>query len=70
MIAAWTAYTATATGLQDPQAAGIAAANLLTGRTRLEALLGLVDPDLVEDRAIVDLVEGLAESFAAAGNLS
>jgi fructuronate reductase len=70
MIAAWTAYTATATGLQDPQAAGIAAANLLTGRARLEALLGLVDPDLVEDRAIVDLVEGLAESFAAAGNLS
>ena len=70
MIAAWSAYTATATGLQDPQAADIAAANLLTGRARLEALLGLVDPDLVADAAIVDLVEGLAETFAAAGNLS
>ncbi|MHA7167911.1 mannitol dehydrogenase family protein [Arthrobacter bambusae] len=70
MIAAWSAYTATATSLQDPQAAEIAAANLLTGRARLEALLGLVDPDLVADAAIVDLVEGLAESFAAAGNLS
>ncbi|GAA3311324.1 mannitol dehydrogenase family protein [Arthrobacter ramosus] len=70
MIAAWSAYTATATGLQDPQAADIAAANLLTGRARLEALLGLVDPDLVADAAIVDLVERLAETFAAAGNLS
>ena len=69
MIAAWTAYTATATGLQDPQAADIAAANLLPGRARLEALLGLVDPDLVADAGIVDLVERLAESFAAAGNL-
>ncbi len=70
MIAAWSAYTATVTGLQDPQAADIAAANLLTGRARLEALLGLVDPDLVADAAIVDLIEGLAETFAAAGNLS
>jgi fructuronate reductase len=70
MIAAWTAYTATATGLQDPQAADIAAANLLTGRVRLEALLGLVDPDLVADAAIVELVERLAETFAVAGNLS
>lgn len=70
MIAAWSAYTATATGLQDPQAEDITAANLLTGRARLEALLGLVDPDLVADAAIVDLVEGLAETFAVAGKLS
>lgn len=70
MIAAWSAYTATATGLQDPLAEDIAAANLLTGRARVEALLGLVDPDLVADAGIVDLVEGLAGTFAAAGNLS
>ena len=70
MIAAWSAYTATATGLQDPLAEDIAAANLLTGRARLEALLGLVDPDLVGDAGIVDLVDGLAETFAAAGNFS
>ncbi|MGO4582341.1 mannitol dehydrogenase family protein [Arthrobacter sp. 2RAF6] len=70
MIAAWTAYTDTATGLQDPQAAGIAAANALSGRARLEALLGLVDPDLVADPAIVDLVEGMAETFAGVGNPS
>lgn len=70
MIAAWTAYTATAATVQDPLATDIAAANLLTGRARLEALLGLVDPELVADAAVVDLVEGLAESFAAAGNLN
>ncbi|MDQ0031721.1 mannitol dehydrogenase family protein [Arthrobacter bambusae] len=70
MLAAWTAYTATASGLQDPLAEDIAAANLLTGRARLEALLRLVDPDLVADAAIVDLVEGLLDTFAAAGNLS
>lgn len=69
MLAAWTAYTATATGLQDPLAADIAAANRLAGRPRIEALLGLVDPELVSDAAIVELVEGLAESFTAAGNL-
>ncbi|MHC6221753.1 mannitol dehydrogenase family protein [Arthrobacter sp. MMS24-S77] len=68
MIAAWTAYTATATGLQDPLAADIAAANLLPGRARLEALLGLVDPELAADTAIVGLVEGLADTFAGVGN--
>ena len=70
MIAAWTAYTATATVLQDPLAEDIAAANLLTGRARLEALLGLLDPGLVADAAIVDLVDGLAETFAVAGKLT
>ncbi|WAH99621.1 mannitol dehydrogenase family protein [Arthrobacter sp. MMS18-M83] len=70
MIAAWSAYTASATGLQDPRAADIVAANALGGRARLEALLGLVDPELAADAGIVDLVEALAETFAAAGNLS
>ncbi|UKA64875.1 mannitol dehydrogenase family protein [Arthrobacter sp. FW306-04-A] len=70
MIAAWSAYTASATGLQDPRAADIAAANALVGRARLEALLGLVDPELAADAGIVDLVEGLAATFATAGNLS
>lgn len=69
MIAAWAAYTATATGLQDPQAAGIAAANVLLGRARLEALLLLLDPELTADAGVVDLVGCLAETFAAAGNL-
>ncbi|GAA4028737.1 mannitol dehydrogenase family protein [Arthrobacter methylotrophus] len=70
MIAAWSAYTATATGLQDPQAADIAAANLLSGRARLEALLDLLDPELGADSGIVELVEGLSETFADAGHLS
>jgi fructuronate reductase len=70
MIAAWAAYTATATGLQDPHAADIAAANLLPGRARLEALLRLVDPELAADPGIVDLIEGLADTFADSGNLS
>lgn len=69
MIAAWAAYTATATGLQDPQAAGIAAANVLLGRARLEALLLLLDPELTADAGVVDLVGCLAETFAVAGNL-
>lgn len=70
MIAAWSAYTASATGLQDPRATDIAAANALPGRARLEALLVLVDPELAADAGIADLVEGLADTFAAAGNFS
>lgn len=69
MIAAWAAYTATATGLQDPQAADIAAANVLLGRARLEALLLLLDPELTADAGVVDLVGCLAETFAVTGNL-
>ncbi|MBO1268098.1 mannitol dehydrogenase family protein [Arthrobacter cavernae] len=70
MIAAWAVFTATATGLQDPLAADIAAANLLQGRARLEALLGMLDPELATDAGITDLVESLSGTFAVAGKLS
>ncbi|MBB6405721.1 fructuronate reductase [Arthrobacter sp. AZCC_0090] len=70
MIAAWSAYTASATGLQDPRAADIAAANLLPGRVRLGALLSLVDPELAADAEIVALVDSLADTFAVVGKVS
>ena len=70
VIAAWTAYTAAGSGIQDLQASGIASANLLEGSARIEALLSLIDADLAADRAVVDLVESLATSFDSAGHLN
>lgn len=63
MIAAWTAYTATATPLQDGQAEAIDSANLLAGTKRIQALLRVLDPALAKDEATVQLVESLQGKF-------
>jgi fructuronate reductase len=69
MIAAWMDYTAAAAELQDPLAAGITAANALSGPERTRALLALVSPELVDPAAkgagpIAALIESLCGTFA------
>ena len=69
MIAAWMDYTAAAAELHDPLAAGITAANALSGPERTRALLVLVSPELVDPAAenggpIVALIENLRGTFA------
>jgi len=63
MIAAWMDFTASGNTLQDPLAGTIAAANQLTGPERTQALLSLLDPVLVQDHAVIELVEKLRGSF-------
>ncbi len=64
MIAAWMDCTAAAAPVQDPLAGEVAAANRLGGTGRIRALLGLVDPALAGEAAVVDLVEDLCGTFA------
>lgn len=64
MIAAWVDYASSVAEVQDPQAAGVAAANRLSGGERVRALLELVDPGLAADRGVVELVLSLSGSFA------
>ncbi|MGM9472943.1 mannitol dehydrogenase family protein [Pseudarthrobacter sp. YS3] len=66
MIAAWMDFSATAENFQDPLATDVAAANLLAGTQRVQALLALVDPAAAADTAVVGLVAGLLGTFAAA----
>jgi fructuronate reductase len=63
MIAAWMDYSAAAAALQDPLADEVAAANRLSGAERTRALLGLVDPALAGDAAVVELIEDLCGTF-------
>ncbi|TNB75798.1 mannitol dehydrogenase family protein [Arthrobacter sp. BB-1] len=62
MIAAWLDYTVGGP-VQDPLAGEVAAANSLTGRERIRALVALVDPALAGDAAAVELIEGLCGTF-------
>ncbi len=63
MIAAWMDYSAAAAAFQDPLADQVAAANRLSGTERIRALLGLVDPALAGDAAVVELIEDLCGTF-------
>ena len=63
MIAAWMDYSAAAAGFQDPLASEAAEANRLSGAERIRALLGLVDPALAGDPAVVELIENLCGTF-------
>ncbi len=63
MIAAWMDYSAAAAAFQDPLADQVAAANRLSGAERIRALLGLVDPALAGDAAVVELIEDLCGTF-------
>ncbi|MDR7084229.1 fructuronate reductase [Arthrobacter ginsengisoli] len=63
MIAAWMDYSAAAAAFHDPLAEEAAAANRLSGTERIRALLGLVDPALAGDAAVVGLLEGLCGTF-------
>ncbi|PNH83669.1 oxidoreductase [Arthrobacter sp. AFG20] len=63
MIAAWMDYSAASAAFQDPLADQVAAANRLSGTERVRALLGLVDPVLAGDAAVVGLVEDLCGTF-------
>ncbi|MDQ0076282.1 mannitol dehydrogenase family protein [Arthrobacter oryzae] len=63
MIAAWMDYSAAAASFQDPLAGKVAAANRLSGAERVRALLGLVDPALAGDAAVVELIEDLCGTF-------
>ncbi|MDQ0864678.1 mannitol dehydrogenase family protein [Arthrobacter globiformis] len=63
MIAAWMDYSAAAAEVQDPLAAGVAAANRLSGAERIQALLKLVDPALAGDSGVVNLIEDLCGTF-------
>ena len=62
MLAAWMDYSAAA-AFQDPLADQVAAANRLGGTERIRALLGLVDPALAGDAAVVELIEDLCGTF-------
>jgi fructuronate reductase len=64
MIAAWMDFTAMAATVHDPLADEVAAANRLVGTGRVRTLLGLVDPALAEDRAIMRLIEELRGTLA------
>ncbi|MBT2594229.1 mannitol dehydrogenase family protein [Arthrobacter sp. ISL-72] len=64
MIAAWMDYGAAAAEFHDPLADEVAAANRLSGTERIRALLGLVDPALAGDAAVVQLIEDLCGTFA------
>jgi fructuronate reductase len=64
MIAAWTDYTrldfpGAGEKLADPLDAEVQAANTLPGTRRIATLLGLLDPGLGEDAAVVSLIESL-----------
>jgi fructuronate reductase len=63
MIAAWMDFTAAAASVLDPLADEVAAANRLSGTGRIRALLGLVDPALAGDAAVVGMIEGLCGTF-------
>jgi fructuronate reductase len=63
MIAAWMDHSAAASVFQDPLADQVAAANRLSGTERISALLGLVDPALAGDAAVVGLIEDLCGTF-------
>jgi fructuronate reductase len=63
MIAAWMDYGAGAATFQDPLADEVAEANRLSGTERIRNLLGLVDPTLARDPAVVDLTENLCGTF-------
>ena len=62
MIAAWMDYTVGGP-VHDPLASEVAAANSLTGRERIRALVALVDPALAGDAAAVELIESLCGTF-------
>ena len=66
MIAAWMDCTARLPPAQDPLAAEVAAANALTGASRIRALLELVDVGLAADAAVVQLVESHTCTLAEA----
>jgi fructuronate reductase len=59
MIAAWIDWVATGPEIQDPAGDSVREAARLSGRERTEALLRLVDAELAEDAAVVELVHGL-----------
>ncbi|WP_429390153.1 mannitol dehydrogenase family protein [Paenarthrobacter sp. TE4293] len=63
MIAVWSAFVAGQPGLQDPQAAGVAAANQLTGGERTAALVALLDARLAGDREVVEMIHELSQEF-------
>ncbi|MEV7134409.1 mannitol dehydrogenase family protein [Arthrobacter sp. NPDC093128] len=63
MLAAWMDYSAAAAAFQDPLADQVATANRLSGTERIRALLGLVDPALAGDAAVVELIEDLCGTF-------
>jgi fructuronate reductase len=62
MIAAWMDCSAAAE-FHDPLADQVAEANRLGGAERVRALLGLVDPALATDAAVVGLIEDLCGTF-------
>jgi fructuronate reductase len=62
MIAAWMDCSAAAE-FHDPLAAQVAEANRFSGAERIRALLGLVDPALASDAAVVGLIEDLCGTF-------
>ncbi|WP_426977072.1 mannitol dehydrogenase family protein [Pseudarthrobacter sp. O4] len=63
MIAAWMDFSVHAGTLQDPLADEVDAANALTGTGRIRTLLALLNPQLAEDHAITELIEGLSGTF-------
>jgi fructuronate reductase len=67
MISAWIDWVADSVGkgaeIQDPLGDSVREAGSLSGRDRVEALLRLVDADLAEDAAVVDLIAGETAHF-------
>ncbi|WP_138417748.1 mannitol dehydrogenase family protein [Sinomonas gamaensis] len=67
MISAWVDWVADSVGkgaeIQDPLRDSVREAGSLSGRERVEALLRLVDADLAEDAAVVDLIAGETAHF-------
>ncbi|MFF0944031.1 mannitol dehydrogenase family protein [Kocuria sp. CPCC 205300] len=64
MIAAWTMHLEGRTRVDDSAAEQVLAANGGTGRDRVRALLGVLDPELAAHDSVVDLVTGLADRIA------
>lgn len=68
MIAAWMDCTGVNSTLQDPLADAIGAENRLHGTQRTQALVGLLDPVLARDNAVVELIENLRGAFLRASS--